>query len=56
MLGNRLMQKGKLWEEAECTGYDQQDNSYGTINYNKIQSDDPYEIIIIIGFEPLGAK
>jgi len=54
LLGDGELQEGEVWEAAMCAAHHKLDNLCAIIDYNKLQSDAPNEVIMRL--EPLADK
>jgi len=54
LLGDGELQEGEVWEAAMCAAHHRLDNLCAIVDYNKLQSDAPNDVIMRL--EPLAAK
>jgi transketolase len=54
LLGDGEMQEGEVWEAAMCAAHHKLDNLCAIVDYNKLQSDAPNDVIMRL--EPLADK
>jgi transketolase len=54
LLGDGELQEGEVWEAAMCAAHHRLDNLCAIIDYNKLQSDAPNDVIMRL--EPLADK